>query len=238
MSLISAKFYTEIIRGKTTDSYSRKKWDQDTQVIKSQPKKKSDIILNCEMWCCRVWNTSVVTIESIEMTEIILFTAKVILQWGNCNLLQGNFQPPKVEYLHSKIWLGDNLRKQSPHNREPNLCCHLETLCRAASPAMNERVKVWTDRFKQLHPHEPCLIGVRANTVEPKNVLPSEENHSGLCYSVHKDVLWFIVTGAAWGPLNASFCLSTRCVVSSFDRDITFTNLELNVSVEIRPFSD
>lgn len=53
------------------------------------------------------------------------------------------------------------------------------------------------------------------------------ENHSGLCYTVHKDVLWFIVTEAAWGPLNASSHLSTGCVVSSFDRDIIFSNLDL-----------
>lgn len=69
------------------------------------------------------------------------------------------------------------------------MCCHLETLCRAASLAMNERTKVWTDRFKQLHPRELQLIGVRANIVEPKDALISEENGSGLCYSVHKDVL-------------------------------------------------
>lgn len=63
------------------------------------------------------------------------------------------------------------------------------TVCRAASLAMDERMKLWTDRFKQLHPHELYLIGVRANIVEPKNVLISMENHSGLCYTVHKDVL-------------------------------------------------
>lgn len=76
--------------------------------------------------------------------------------------------------------LQDILRKQGLHNHEPNLCCHLETLCRAAPLAKNERMKIWTDRFKQLHPHELYLIGVRANIVEPKNVLISEENHSGL----------------------------------------------------------
>lgn len=69
------------------------------------------------------------------------------------------------------------------------MCCHLETLCGAASLAMNEGTKLWTDRFKQLHPHELHLIRVRANIVEPKDVLISEENDSGLCYSAHKDVL-------------------------------------------------
>ena len=54
---------------------------------------------------------------------------------------------------------------------------------------MNEGTKLWTDRFKQLHPHELHLIRVRANIVEPKDVLISEENDSGLCYSAHKDVL-------------------------------------------------
>lgn len=80
------------------------------------------------------------------------------------------------------------LGKRGPHNREPNLCCHLETVCRAASLAMKERMKLWTDRFKQLHPRERRLIGVSANIVEPKDVLISEENLSGLCYSAHKDV--------------------------------------------------
>lgn len=54
---------------------------------------------------------------------------------------------------------------------------------------MNERMKLWTDRFKQLHPHELYLIAVRANIVEPKNVPISEESHSGLRYIMHKDVL-------------------------------------------------
>lgn len=98
---------------------------------------------------------------------------------------------------------------------------------------MNERTKVWTDRFKQLHPRELQLIGVRANIVEPKDALISEENGSGLCYSVHKYVLWFIVTEAAWGPLNACPHLNTGCVVfASFDRDIIFTDLELILSEE------
>lgn len=95
---------------------------------------------------------------------------------------------------------------------------------------MNERKKWWTDRFKQLHPHELYLIGVRANIVEPKNVLISEENQYGLCYTVHKDILWFIVIEAAWGPLNASSGLSTGCVVSSFDSNIVFTNLALTLA--------
>lgn len=69
------------------------------------------------------------------------------------------------------------------------MCCHVEALCRSASLAMNERMKLWTDRFKQLRPHELYLIGVGANIVEPQNVLISEENHSGLCYSVHADIL-------------------------------------------------
>lgn len=54
---------------------------------------------------------------------------------------------------------------------------------------MNERMKLWTDRFKQLRPHELYLTGVGANIVEPQNVLISEENHSGLCYSVRADIL-------------------------------------------------
>lgn len=71
------------------------------------------------------------------------------------------------------------LGRQAPCNREPNLCCHVETLCSAASLAMDEKRKLWTDIFEQLHPHELYLIGVRANIVEPKDVLISEENHSG-----------------------------------------------------------
>lgn len=79
------------------------------------------------------------------------------------------------------------LWEQGLHIRKPNLCCHLETLRRAASLAMTERTALWADIFKQLHPHVLYLIGVRANIVEPKNVVISEENHPRLCYIVYKD---------------------------------------------------
>ena len=69
-------------------------------------------------------------------------------------------------------------------NQGPNLCCHLETLRGAASLAMNERMNLWADIFKQLHPHELYLIRVRANIVE--DVLICKQNQSGLCYSVLK----------------------------------------------------
>lgn len=108
--------------------------------------------------------------------------AGVSFQFSGCNelkidviwcvkpiLVQTNFKPTKDECLLFKVSLGHILRKQGWHNQEPNLCCHLERLSSgAASLPEKDGMKLWTNTFKQSHPQDFYVIGVRANIVEPK----------------------------------------------------------------------
>lgn len=75
------------------------------------------------------------------------------------------------------------------YNQEPNLCCHLWTLCRTLLLVVKERKKLWPDRFKRLHPRELWLIKARANIVETKT-----------CADIRGKSLRVVLQCAQWQP--------------------------------------
>lgn len=101
------------------------------------------------------------------------------------------------------------------------------------------RTKLWDDRFKQLHPHEPYLIWVRANIAEAKDVLMcSRKITLGCVNRALKGTLLISGSEAVWGPLSASFHLSIWWVVSGLDGHTVFTNLDLILATNMRTLMD
>lgn len=83
-------------------------------------------------------------------------------------------------------------------------------------------MKMWTNTFKQSHPQDFYVIGVRPSIVEPKNLLISDEILSGLCYM---DVLWFIVTGATFLCLRMSAFICAPVVLYQALTETSFSQI-------------
>lgn len=92
---------------------------------------------------------------------------------------------------------------------------------------------MWTNTFKQSHPQDIYVIGVRPNIVEPKNVLISDEILCGLCYM---DILWFIVTRATFSGLWMPAFIRAPVVLHQASTETSFSQIFHYVMEEKKSF--